>query len=149
MPTRNQIVLIGDGDNHDEAPASAALTPGHLLYTASTGKVAKHATAGGFSGKAFAKEDALRGRDIDTAYAADDIVSIHRAEPGDVIFAFIKAGQNIAIGDKLVSAGDGTLIKDTTVATGVTVKDVVGEAKEAINLTAGGAVATRIPVLIW
>jgi len=108
---RRTILLKGDM-GHDEMLAVAALKPGHLLEQVSSGKVQKHSVVGGASARLFAKEDALQGRTVDTAYEADDLVSVHTGKPNEWIQARVAAAA-IAIvrGDKLVSAGDGTLKK--------------------------------------
>ena len=137
----NTIRLKGCG-RYEEARANAALSPGHLIEVLSTGKVRKHATEGGLAERAFAIEDALQGNTVADAYAADDLVGYVLAAPGDEINAVIKAGENIAIGDKLVSAGDGTLIKSTSVSTSVTDPVVVAVAMEAVDLTDTGDVDT-------
>lgn len=105
-----RIHLLGDG-RHEEALASAALTPGHLIELISTGKVRKHASAGVRCEKLFALEDALQGRTIDTAYAADELVGFVVCQPGDVVYAWLNVGESVVPGDLLVSNGDGTLQK--------------------------------------
>ena len=145
----NQVVLVGQG-RHEEDRASAAITPGDLieLHTSTGRKVKVHSTEGGYAELLFAKEDALQGNEIDDDYAADDLVSYHVCQRGDVMNAFLQAGQNVAIGDKLISAGDGTLQANGTEATGVTVRQIIGVAEEALDLTATGAVDTRLPVRV-
>lgn len=103
-----RIHLLGPG-RHEEAYAAAALTPGHLLATNSDGKVLKHATAGGKAERLFALEDALQGRTINTAYAADELVGIVVAAPGDVVYAWLSEGENVTPASLLTSNGDGTL----------------------------------------
>lgn len=143
----NTIILIGSG-RHVEHVAAAALTPGNLVELTSADKVQKHSTEGGIAEKLFAVEDALQGRTIDDDYAADDPVMLFAARPGDELYVQIKAGENIAIGDKLISAGDGTLIEEGSEGSGVTVREVVAVAREAVDLSGSGAVATRIAVRI-
>lgn len=137
----NRIVLIGCG-RQEEAVAVGILSPGHLIKLDSAGKVLKHATEGGYSERAFAVEDALQGKTKSDAYAVGDVVTYHLAAPGDEVQAVLKAGVSYAIGDDLISAGDGTLKKLSAAASGVTVKQVVAVVKEALNLSASGAVAT-------
>lgn len=141
-----KIVLKSSNNVAEEAFASAALNPGHLVALASTGKVAKHATEGGRGERLFAKESVLQGRGIDTAYAQDELVFLHVGQPGDEVYAYIKAGQNIAIGEQLISAGDGTLESVSDDVSGVTINQVFAVALEAVDLTGSGAVATRTRV---
>lgn len=103
-----RIHLLGSG-RHEEALAAAALKPGHLLATNSAGKVLKHATAGGVAERLFALEDALQGRTIATEYAADEIVGMVVAAPGDVVYAWLSEGEVAGPEDFLTSNGDGSL----------------------------------------
>ncbi len=145
----NTIVLISNGGRHQqEAAADAALSPGHLLETVSTGKVKKHATEGGLAESHFATEDALQGKTITDAYEEDDRVMSTFALPGDVINALIGTGPAIAVGDALISAGDGTLIAESEAATATTVVTRVAIAVEAIDLSATAAVATHAAVRV-
>lgn len=112
--TGRTIVAQGDlsPNRHKEYPADAALSPGHLIKMNSTSEVLKHATAGGWARKLFAKENAIVGDLTTTAYAAADVVPCHDALPGDLINARVAAGAlAITVADPLVSAGDGTLQK--------------------------------------
>lgn len=141
----NRIVLVGSG-RHVEAVAAGAITPGHLIELTSAGKFQKQATEGGYAEKLFAVEDALQGRGIDTAYAADERVTGFIFNRGDEVYAYLKAGENVAVGTKLIAAGDGTLIANGSESSGTTVKEIVGVALEAKDLSGSGAVATRISV---
>lgn len=117
MSSFNTIVLKGE-PRHDEMPASAALSPGHLIELLSTGKVRKHASAGGTAERLFAKEQALSGGTVSTAFAADDLVPIAVCDGDDEVQARVPASAAAIVkGDKLVSNGDGTLIKPATLGT--------------------------------
>ena len=145
----NTITLVGRYSRKEqEFTANAALSPGHLLEVLSTGKVKKHATAAGVSELMFAQEDALQGKTITDAYIADDKVFVTFPLKGDEINALIKAGQNLTVGIKLISAGDGTLIDVADGATAVTDLSAIAICIEAIDLTATGAVATHAAVRI-
>lgn len=148
--TGQNVIVLKDsaGSRKEEMVAAAAITPGHLVYENTSGLAAVHATEGGYAERLFAEEDALQGRTIDDDYAASDQVFLHVAMPGDVIYAWLKAGENVSIGANLVSAGDGTLIDEGSVGSGVTVKQIVGKAVEAKDLSASGAVASRIAIRI-
>lgn len=126
-----------------EAIANAALTPGHLVELMSTGKVRKHATAGGSAvEKAFAVEDELQGKEIGDAYAINTLVQYDIFRPGDEVYARLANGENVAIGDKLESAGTGELRKvdaDTS-AGSIAVQSVVGVALEAVDMSGSSAV---------
>lgn len=143
----NQIHLIGDF-LADEAVAHAALSPGHLIEMNSDGEVLKHATEGGYAERMVAVEDALQGNTTADAYAAADKVFFNRYYPGAKCQMYLKAGENVAIGDKLISAGDGTLIANGSEASGTTVRQIVAIAAEALDLSGSGAVATLMDVRI-
>lgn len=141
MSTEQQVQLIGDF-RRDEKVAVAALSPGHLLELTSANEVQKHSTEGGYAERLVAVEDALQGRPITTAYAEDELVSLNVCEPGSEVQIFVAAGQDIDIGDFLISAGDGTLIENGEEGSGVTVRQIVAVAMEAQDLTGSGAVDT-------
>ena len=147
----NRIVLISQaGRQEQEVEAFAALSPGHLVETLSTGKVQKHSTEGGLAERHFATEDALQGNTKDDAYSAGDKVMSVYALPGDVINALIRDGQNLAVGDILISGGDGTLIAEAEALTATTIAPAgrLAVAVEAIDLTATAAVDTHAAVRI-
>jgi len=131
----NTIVLKGDlYRNSEEAYADGAITPGMLVENTTTAttqpgerpRVQAHSTAGGYAEKMFAIENSYRGGRstttldiegglIDDAYAADDLVFIHYAQPGDEIYALLPANAAAVIKtDFLTSSGDGTVKKATS-----------------------------------
>lgn len=142
----NQIQLKG-GFQRDEKEADATITPGHLIEQTTTG-VKVHATEGGYSERAFAVEDALQGNLISDDYSSGDLVSYNLVEPGGEVQAWLKAGQNVVIGDDLISAGDGTLIENGEEDSSTTVRQIIGQAQEAVDLSGSGAVATRIDIRV-
>lgn len=107
-----QVILSGDPTIY-EAVANAAFTPGHLIELMSTGKVRKHATAGGVRpSRWFAREKEYNGANLDTGYAANEQVVYASCRPGDRVYALVAASAAaIVAGDVLESAGDGTLRK--------------------------------------
>ena len=139
----NRIIL----DTHDqpfrmEGTASEAITPGHLLeFVASggdTGQLKKHATAGGnVADVLFAVEQDFFGKGIADAYADADLVQYARCGKGNRILAWIVAnGAAVVVGDKLESAGDGTLRKHTAQEV-----DEAGSATVTVNAESIVAVA--------
>ena len=93
-----------------EGVASGGITPGHLIERTSTAdQVQVHALEGGWAQRLFAIEDEKQGKEIGDAYATGTLVFFRNFLPGDEVYVRIKNGEAIAIGDKLVSAGDGTL----------------------------------------
>lgn len=108
MATPKNIIAQCATDIRREALANAALSPGHLIELISTGKVQVHATANGPALMMIAVENSLQGEEVGDAYAAGDLVSYWVLRAGDRFWGKVLNGQNIAIGDKCVSAGDGT-----------------------------------------
>jgi len=134
---------------HEEADAGeAGIYPGMLLELNSSGDVIKHNTEGARAEKAFATEDALQGGTTSTVYTNGEVVTYILPVPGSVVNALIKAGEDIAIGDELISAGDGTLIALGSAGSGVTVAEVIAVAEEACDLTASGAANTLSAVRV-
>lgn len=132
---RHTIVLMGHGFRK-EAKANAAITPGHLLQTNLDGSVQAHASAGGHSRKAFAVENDLYGKGIDTAYASGDTTLYAVFHPGEEVYALIQAsGDAVVAGDALQSAGDGTLIKRTGS------NSIIAYAMESVDNSAGASAA--------
>lgn len=140
-PGPQRIQLTGDY-LLEEARANAALSPGHLIEVISTGKVQKHGTEGGIAERFFAVEDALQGRTVLIAYAADELVFGHLQRKGNKVQGILKAGENVVIGTKLISAGDGTLIAEASATSAAIVDDVLAVSQEALDLSATGAADT-------
>jgi hypothetical protein len=143
-------VIILDGVYVEkEAPAAAAITPGHLVEFDGATNVKKHATAAGNARKAFALQPyAASGATIDTAYAAGETVRYALCPRGVTVNALVAAAATaIAKGAALESAGDGTLrTASADAATDTTQRDsIVGYALEAVDNSAGAAVV-RIQV---
>ena len=147
MSSENQVHLIGDF-RRDEALAAGTITPGHLIEEDSSGEFQVHSTEGGYASRLFAEVDALQGNTLDDDYSADDLVSANVELPGNEVQAFLKVGENVAIGATLISAGDGTLIAEGSASSGVTVKQIIAIAREAEDLSGSGAVDTLIRVIL-
>ncbi len=107
----NTIILKGRKGRFDEAVASAAFYPGHLLQTGSNGQVAKHASGGKKTPLIFARENALVGGAISTVYAATETALLYYALPGDKINARLPiACPAVVVGTKMMSNGAGCLV---------------------------------------
>ena len=135
---KNTIKLKNYSKVQEEYEAVATITPGMLLEYTSAGKVQAHSSAGQNQIQMFALEDELQGKDIDDAYAADDVVQVWIPGRGDQVYALLKDGEDVAIGDLLESAGDGYLQKHTAdIESGgdsIYTNQIVGEAVEALDL---------------
>lgn len=108
----NTVFLAGDREIVNDLAASEAITPGHLVDSFNNAGVMrwrKHATAGGACAKAVATEQSMLNRGVDDAYAANDLVEVSILSPGATAWMLIASGQTIVHGNKMESAGDGTL----------------------------------------
>lgn len=111
MATEKTIVTKGDYGRHEELVAAATISPGMALSRTSANKFTPDAAAQAAALKktlCIAKEDGLQGKTVDDDYAADDQVFAYYPIPGDEVLALVKSGENIAIGDNLVTEGGGT-----------------------------------------
>ena len=145
MSTSNTVMLRVVGSPvRGEALCDGTPLPGHLLKKVSTGHVAVHATAGGFTAGVFAIEDEAQGKDITTAYTASTICQYWIPRKGDIVQARLKASENVAIGDPLESAGDGTLQKYTANTADIHTGNIVGFAEEASNVGTVARIAVSI-----
>lgn len=145
------IVLKGQGVRR-EAVANAAITPGMLVEIMSTGKIRKHATAGGNMVQMFAVEDDLQGNGISTDYAASSIAQYNVMQRGDEVFALLKNGETAVIGSLLESDGAGQLqvhVADDS-SSPVVSNQIVGVAVEAVDMSgsSGADPSGRIKVMI-
>jgi len=97
----------------DQAVATAvAITPGALVErVGGATTVQAHSTAGGVAEKLFALEDTFQGKGIDDNYAVSVPIMLWSPIPGERVFALTDqtSGVSVAIGDFLISQGDGTL----------------------------------------
>lgn len=137
----NTIRLAGDF-RHEEYVATATIKPGQLLMLEAAGEVKLNDQAGGDVETMVAVEDALQGNTIDDSYATDALVMCNIPVPGAVMQLWLEAGEDIDIGDRLVSHGDGNVVEDGH--GGVTTKKVVAVALEALDLSGSGAVDTLL-----
>src|SRR5690349_6270605 len=108
----NTVFLGGDRTVINDLAASEAITPGHLIdrfNNAGVIRFRKHATAGGAVAPIVALDQSMLNRGVDDAYAAADLVEAAALHKGATAWMLIASGQNITAGQKLESAGDGTL----------------------------------------
>jgi len=136
---------------HEEAYANEAdIYPGMLLQLDSNGEVGMHDTEGGTIGDEvlIAEEDALQGNAVDTVYADGAIVSYLIPNKGSVVNMLLEDGQDVDIGEKIISAGNGLVKSYDDIGSGRTVSHVLGIAEEARDLTGSTATNTLIPVRV-
>jgi len=141
----NKILLGTDEERAIHAEylntADSTILPGTWLERTSTGAVRKHAVAGGYSQHMVAKEDYLQGKNKTDAYAVSTLVLIAMPMPGTRFQAILLAGENVGIGDQLISDGAGRMKAETG-----TPEEIACWAEEALDLSASGAVDTLIAV---
>ena len=101
----------------------------------SSGQIVVHNSEGGWAEAAFALEDALQGNTIATVYTSGAVAQYMLPVKGAVVNALIADGQDIAIGEKLISGGDGTLISFDDSASGISNPIPIAVAEEARDLT--------------
>lgn len=128
---------------YDDRPAAAATTPGELVEITSAGKITPVASAGKVVGKLFAVEapwaDDPTNPAIDQDYAANDTVRYVYAQPGDLVYAWLAASNEAAIGSILVSTATAGQLGVATVDATTLAGAVVGIAEEAVTTTAAAA----------
>lgn len=108
----NTIYLGGEYTEINDIVASEAITPGHLVERFNNGgviKFRKHATADVAAATLVAQDQPMLNKGVDDAYAAGDLVQVIALQKGAAAWMLIASGQNIVAGQKLQSAGDGTL----------------------------------------
>lgn len=133
------IWLGGPRTEIGDLTAKAAITPGHLVERVNTSGVwqwQKHGTAAVATARAVATEQSMINKGVDDAYAAGDLVEVSEGAGGTNFWMYIASGQNIVFGQKLESAGDGTL---RAIASGVALF-------QALETKANVLVLTRIRV---
>lgn len=142
----NQIMLIGDFRREEMLANTSGIYPGMLLeQTSASAPTCKvHATQGETCERMFAVEDALQGNDATTVYASGARVSINIVQPGAVVNAMIEGGENIAIGERLISSGNGKLISVDSAASAAEKSNVIAVAVAACNETEDTLSAVRV-----
>lgn len=139
-----------------EGTAGGSITPGHLVTYDANGDIVVHADAGKNAVTTFAAEQDYIGGDIDYSYAAGDRVGYNFFKPGEEVYAFLNTGENVAIGEMLESAGNGSLKVHTpqpvdeggTETYAVQGNAIVGRALENVDNSAGeNPVRLKVEVL--
>lgn len=131
----NRIHSKGPYTHEEYIAAEAGIYPGMLLKMNSSGYVEIHDDENGRSEGIWAEEDALQGKTVSQVYTVSNLVSCILPGLGCEIRALIQDEQDISIGDKLVSAGDGTLKALGTLDSEAIDVFVLAVAMEACDLT--------------
>jgi len=143
-----KVILKGTGIR-SEYNAGAQVFPGELVEFSALNTVQPHGTAAVNAAPMFVHEDDFLGNDIDTAIASGDRVQVIACHAGMQVNAKIANTVNVAVGDFLESAGDGTLRPlGTDAATDDTQRrSVVAQALEAVNNTSGADAFLQVQVV--
>lgn len=136
----NRIRLHGRDDDRREAIAAGTISPGYLVEVdgVSTGvdpdpELVPHGTAAQVAQQvAFAVEYSATGMGIEDDYESGDEMYYFVGLPGDRFLAVHNTAEDVAFGDEVVSAGDGTVRALDTVG-GDAAGAVIGEAREAVT----------------
>lgn len=109
----NKILLSGGPDPViiNDLACSEAITPGMLVERFNNGGIIRFrkSTRTGLTSRQYALDMPMQNLGVDTASAANDLIEVVHARPGDTIWAFIASGANIAAGARLTDAGNGYL----------------------------------------
>lgn len=108
----NVVFLGGDRVQIGDLAASETITPGMLVDRFNAAGVIrwrKHNVAGGATAPAFATEQSMVNKSVTDDYLVNHLMEVSIGTKGAAFWAFIASGQNIVAGNKLESAGDGTL----------------------------------------
>ena len=126
---KNTIKLKNYSDVNEEHTAGGTIYPGMLLLMSAADTVIAHNDdAPANCAPLFAVEDELQGKGIDDSYVTGDPVQCWIPGRGDIVYAILKDGENVAVGAFLESDGSGYLQAYTSGA-------VVGQALEALDLS--------------
>lgn len=137
---KNRIHSKGERIYEEAAAGAAGILPGMLIMLNSSGEAIVHATEGGRAEAAFAEEDAKQGAIVSTAYTNGDILSYLLPTKGGEVNVLIEDGQDIAIGDHLISAGNGKMKAASDVSSAALLLEVLAVATEANDLTGSNTV---------
>ena len=137
MSSHNRVHNKGTFSQEEYNAAEASIYPGMLIALDSDNNVEIHDDEGGTLGDQtmFAMIDYLQGKTKDTVYTVDYLVFVIIPNVGSVVNALIEDGQDVSIGDKLCSAGNGKLKVTSDIESGETLAKVVGIAMEDRDLT--------------
>lgn len=141
--TTPKTVLLRGSPTQSEGAAKAGenIVPGMLVDTHTDGTIKKHAVSGAICAKRFAREADYVGNGIDTIYSDGECVVIWDCKPGDWVYAWIAAGEDVGIGALLQSNGNGSLGDIATNGR------AIARALEAVdNAPGNGGLSVRIKV---
>ena len=127
MAKANPETIILKGDPiMSEGAAGGVITPGSLVRRLNATIVVQNLDAVG-APPSFAKENDIAGDGIEHPYASAETVLFFTAYGGMVVNARLKSGENIDIGEGLISGADGLLkAAGSAVPIGISLEDTGG-----------------------
>lgn len=150
----NVIKIRGTFEEFGGLVASEALTPGELVEFGGSDDLQPHSVADANAEKMFVRNRTELGEEIGDDVPAGDSLTVIVPLRGAVVYAWLDAGENVAQGDALSSAGNGNLKAEavtvdptSTTAEAVEADAIVGYADEAVD-NSGSTTRTRIRVRI-
>lgn len=140
--TKRRIHSKGNFIQEEAVAGGAGIYPGMLVKLNSSSQVVVHDDEGGYAECAVALEDVLQGKTVSDVYSSGSLVSYLIPVAGAEVNVLIEAGQDIAVGDKLISAGNGKFKESSDIDSGEVLDQILFIATEACDLTGSGAVDT-------
>jgi hypothetical protein len=140
----NRIHSKGDYRHEEAAAGAAGIYPGMLVMINSSDAAVVHATEGGIAEKAIVMEDALQGKTVDDVCTSGAVIPYGLFPPGSEANVLLKSGEDVSIGEDLISAGDGTWKSADNVSSGVTIAQRLAKAMEALDLSDSGSANTLV-----
>ena len=137
-----RTVMITTDQPLKNGTGSGTIAPGMALERTSTAdQLQAHSVAEGkINGGLISVEDTLQGEGLSDSYSDGEQIRFISFLPGDEAYLYIAQGQNISIGDELVSNGDGYFKKHVNdSSSGDQDKVIFATALEACNATAAAA----------
>lgn len=106
----NTIFLAGRREQIGDIAASEVITPGMCVELFnSSGTIRFRKATAALAGAIVATNQSMLNKGVDDTYAIGDLMEASVAISGSTWWALIASGQNIAAGNRLEHAGDGTL----------------------------------------
>jgi len=96
---------------YEEYVNTEEVKPGNLVELLAAGTIQKHATAWGRAERMFVQENALVGKDVNTAVTSGEVTPVIIPNIGSQVYALLADGEDVSIGDWLGSNGAGCLQK--------------------------------------
>ena len=142
MSSANRIHAAGPFRHTEHKANSALIYPGMLIEIDANNEVAPHNISGGKGLALIAAEDALQGKNADTIYTDDTIVTCYQFPQGSEFYGLVADEQDLAIGDPVMSNGAGLFIAVGD-ASGADADAIIAYMMETGDLTGSNTSNTR------